>query len=71
MLKIEKNISKSSNILFKMSSRVFIKEHFTREDTFHRGHPLHSVMSNYICGSFYLKCNGIDAIYKTTKPRID
>ena len=39
--------------------------HFTREDTFHRGHPLHSVISNYICGSFYLKRNGIDAIYKS------
>jgi hypothetical protein len=24
--------------------------HFTREDTAHRGHSLHSVISNYICG---------------------
>jgi hypothetical protein len=36
--------------------------HFTREETFHRGHPLHSVISNYVCGSFYLQRNGIDAI---------
>ena len=48
--------------------RVHRKEvtiHFTREDTFHRGQPLHSVTSNYICGILYLKRNGIDAIYKS------
>jgi hypothetical protein len=45
--------------------------HFTREDTFHRGHPLHGVISNYICCSLYLKRNGMDVINKITKPRID
>ena len=45
--------------------------HFTREDTFHTGHPLHSVISNYICCSLYLKRNGMDAINKITKPRND
>ena len=58
-----------------LSSREFIKKevtiHFTREDTFHRGQPLHSVISNYLCGILYLKRNGIDAIYNITKPRID
>ena len=57
--------------LLKSVNKKEVTVHFTREDTFHRGHSLHSVISNYICGSLYLKRNWIDAINKIIKLRID
>jgi hypothetical protein len=43
--------------IVKSVNKKEVKVHFTHEDTFHRGHPLHCVTFNCICGCLYLQLN--------------